>query len=64
MDSYASETSANVYASTDISTIGKSKFNTNYQNASEVGYMSNTRYNNNSTSPTSGAYFGTSVEYG
>ena len=44
--------------------ISSSRFNSQNQSVADVGYMYNTRYTYQTTSPTSGAYFGTSVEYG
>ena len=64
VDSYAYGSYANAYVSTDISTIGNNAFNSNYNSVSDVGYMSGTRYVRLEAAPTSGAYFGTSVEYG
>ena len=61
--SHANETNANVYASTSLSSIDNNAFNSHAQSLSDVGYMSNARYVYSPNTPTSGAYFGTSVEY-
>ncbi len=41
-----------------------SAFNSQSQSVADVGYMKNTRYLYQSTAPTSGVYYGTSIEYG
>ena len=63
VDSYESETNANVYASTDIVVIGKSTFNSNYESVSDVGYMSNTRYVYSTTEWIANALFASSATW-
>ena len=57
VDSYASGTKANVYASTDIGAIQKSRFNSSYSSTSDMGYMSNTRYEYGISGWVTGALF-------
>ena len=57
VDSYESRTWANVYTSADITIIGKSDFNSNSSSLSDVGYMSNTRYQYSSSDWTTNALF-------
>jgi len=63
VDSQSSGTTANVYTSASRSSIGNSKFNSQYQSVSDVGYMSNTRYPYDNSSWTTDALFGSAATW-
>ena len=63
VDSYASSTNANVYSALDRPIIGRSVFNTNDNSVSDVGYMSNTRYEYTFGLSASNSIYGKNVEW-
>ena len=63
VDSYLAGVVANVYASTDLSIIGTSKYDSQTGIVSDVGYMKNIRYSYTNSAGETGAIYGKNVEW-